>query len=162
MPDPLSASPLLPPCPAAASHTRARIRTRLGEYVFWDYLLVRSSEAQCGMDRIAEHGRTGHRLYEQWKSEVRRTPGPHGPPRRSTAAEAKAPASADKSAARRREAGGASDGSESSDADVDGRGGEAVTPAEERLDCTKTEARATVRTDRDLRAQGERGTFLKV
>ena len=77
MPDPLSASPLLPPCPAAASHTRARIRTRLGEYVFWDYLLVRSSEAQCGMDRIAEHGRTGHRLYEQWKSEVRRTPGPH-------------------------------------------------------------------------------------
>lgn len=43
-----------------------------GEYVFWDYLLVRFSDMHMATERLAEHGRTAHKLHEQWKSDVKK------------------------------------------------------------------------------------------
>jgi hypothetical protein len=43
-----------------------------GEHVFWDYLLVRFSDMNTATERLAEHGRTAHKLHEQWKSEVKK------------------------------------------------------------------------------------------
>jgi len=71
-------------------HTLKRVKVGLpmshdpvaGEFVFWDYLLVRFSDINAATEKLAEHGRTAHKLHDQWKNEVKKGAGTtSGPPR---------------------------------------------------------------------------------
>jgi hypothetical protein len=61
-------------------HTLKRVKVGLpmshdplaGEYIFWDYLLVRFSDMNTATEQLSEHGRTAHKLHEQWKSDVKK------------------------------------------------------------------------------------------
>ena len=44
-----------------------------GEPVCWSYLTTRCGDAAAAEKLLAEHGRTAHRLHEQWRVELKRT-----------------------------------------------------------------------------------------
>ena len=43
-----------------------------GENICWTYLTTKCSDIKSASDALAEHGRTAHRLHEQWKLECKR------------------------------------------------------------------------------------------
>ena len=61
-------------------HTLKRVRVGLpmshdtlaGEPVCWSYLTAKCSDAAAAAQLLADHGRTAHRLHEQWRVEVKK------------------------------------------------------------------------------------------
>jgi len=61
-------------------HTLKRVKVGLplshevyaGENICWSYLSVKCADASSAAQLLAEHGRTAHRLHEQWKLDCKR------------------------------------------------------------------------------------------
>lgn len=61
-------------------HTLKRVRVGLpmshdtlaGEPVCWSYLTAKCSDSAAAAQLLADHGRTAHRLHEQWRVEVKK------------------------------------------------------------------------------------------
>jgi len=69
-------------------HTLKRVKVGLplshevyaGENICWSYISVRCSDVSSAAQLLAEHGRTAHRLHEQWKLDCKRASANGGKP----------------------------------------------------------------------------------
>jgi len=89
-------------------HTLKRVRVGLpmahdaisGEPVCWSYLTTKCNDVIAAEKLMAEHGRTAHRLHEQWRVEMKKTAAngqkPPAPPTREGSSKRRGAAAADK------------------------------------------------------------------
>lgn len=101
-----------------------------GEYVCWDFFVTKCADLPTATALLAEHGRTAHRLHEQWRNECKKHGS--GPNQKIPTANVKKVAASTAMAAKKRTTPGASD-SDSSGAEDHTAGKQAVAE-EQRLE----------------------------